>query len=154
MAVGSAFGLTTGNYNASVRGLTQQLQKEGVQVESIGDSVAVYIPSDLVFKPGTHDIKSSAYSVLTSVTAMSKLYVKSPGKIQVAGYTDNVMSRPENEKLSTQQAQSVVAYMWAEGIPHEVIAMQGVGERDPIANNVTSMGSAANRRIEVHFTTL
>lgn len=150
VAIGSAFGLTTGTHKSSIKGLSKMLTKEGAQVVTVGDRVTVYLPTDLIFKRTSDKIKETAYPMLSHIAAMALLFEKQ-GKITVTGNTDNVMSNQLNQQLSSRQAHSVRAYLWAEGIKREAIQARGVGSKQPIANNQTVMGSAANRNVTVVF---
>ena len=64
-------------------------------------------------------------------------------------HTDSSGSERENEKLSQQRAQAVADRLQHEGINASRIRVQGRGEAQPIADNDTAEGRAANRRVEI-----
>lgn len=68
----------------------------------------------------------------------------------IEGHTDNVGTSEYNLKLSRERAQSVVDYMVKE---HHINASRltavGYGDTRPIADNNTSEGQQANRRIDL-----
>ncbi len=68
--------------------------------------------------------------------------------IEVHGHTDSAGSRETNIVLSKARAASVVAYMIARGISAQRLDAVGFGPDIPIADNETTSGRAANRRIE------
>jgi outer membrane protein OmpA-like peptidoglycan-associated protein len=43
-------------------------------------------------------------------------------------------------------------YLVAYGVPARMLSSTGFGERNPIDNNATASGRAANRRVTVQFT--
>ncbi len=71
-------------------------------------------------------------------------------RVEIAGYTDNVGSRINNERLSLSRADAVRAWLIAKGIAASRLSARGYGMRDPIDTNLTPEGRARNRRIEFH----
>jgi len=72
-------------------------------------------------------------------------------KLEVAGYTDNRGNRNYNVRLSQQRAESVRNYLVAQGITGERLQAKGYGPSDPIADNASENGRAANRRVVLHI---
>jgi OOP family OmpA-OmpF porin len=72
-------------------------------------------------------------------------------KVEVAGYTDSVGNPDHNVDLSQRRAESVRDFLIEEGIPAEGLSAKGFGPADPIADNATAEGRAANRRVELHI---
>ena len=85
-----------------------------------------------------------------SVTELNKLVSllqDNPGvKIEIAGYTDNVGTDKDNQLLSENRAKAVVKYLTEKGIAAARLSAKGYGESDPVADNNTEEGRAANRR--------
>lgn len=73
-------------------------------------------------------------------------------RIEIAGHTDSRGSAEANLKLSNDRANSVFAYLVANGESPERFDMIGYGQTTPTASNDTTEGRAKNRRIE--FTAL
>ncbi|SDZ98709.1 OmpA-OmpF porin, OOP family [Thiothrix caldifontis] len=69
--------------------------------------------------------------------------------ISVVGHTDSVGSDAYNQKLSEQRAAAVANYLAGKGVPAAAIQASGKGESQPVADNSTKAGRAANRRVEV-----
>ena len=65
------------------------------------------------------------------------------------GHTDNVGKEEYNQKLSEHRAQSVANLFLTEGFQATNIQVIGKGPAQPIANNDTEEGQAANRRVAV-----
>jgi OOP family OmpA-OmpF porin len=67
----------------------------------------------------------------------------------VLGYTDNVGTRDNNMDLSQKRASAVRDYLVSRGIPSDLISAQGKGPDDPVSDNGSVDGRAANRRVEI-----
>jgi OOP family OmpA-OmpF porin len=98
------------------------------------------------FTSGEVTIDPSSYSLLTKLANIAALC--SLSKISIEGHTDNMGSVAANMKLSRQRAQSVVNWLFQQGIAEQQLSAIGYGAQKPIANNNTDEGRAANRRIE------
>jgi len=70
----------------------------------------------------------------------------------IVGHTDNVGSQNYNKPLSEQRAQSVRDYLVSKGISASRLTSTGKGLEEPIADNSTAEGRAANRRVEIAIT--
>ncbi len=71
------------------------------------------------------------------------------GVIVSTGHTDSTGSDAYNMKLSERRAEAVKDYLVSQGIDGNRIRTEGLGERQPVADNVTSTGRAANRHVEI-----
>jgi outer membrane protein OmpA-like peptidoglycan-associated protein len=71
-------------------------------------------------------------------------------KVRVEGHTDSRGSDEYNRRLSAARAEAVVRHLIDKnGIDPARLEPVGVGEESPIADNRTSAGRAANRRVEL-----
>lgn len=70
-------------------------------------------------------------------------------KINVAieGHTDNTGTPAGNQKLSEKRAEAVKAYLVKKGISADRLITSGHGQNEPIADNKSNAGRAANRRV-------
>ena len=66
----------------------------------------------------------------------------------IKGHTDSIGSEDDNELLSQQRAESVIAYLAGRGVDPDRLTALGVGEAEPIAPNTSPEGRALNRRVE------
>ncbi len=71
--------------------------------------------------------------------------------IEVAGYTDNRGSAAYNVRLSQKRAETVRDYLVAQGISAKMLSAKGYGPENPLADNATEDGRAANRRVELRI---
>lgn len=68
-------------------------------------------------------------------------------RIEVGVHTDSQGSDSFNAQLSADRAQAVLTALREAGAPTENLSPRGYGETEPIADNGTDAGRAANRRI-------
>ncbi|WP_241674367.1 OmpA family protein [Candidatus Methylobacter oryzae] len=118
----------------------------GARVDNTG------CPVRLVLK-GQHFQKNSAALTLNAKIILddtAKSLIADPQKndIEVQGHTSSEGSSAYNMKLSQRRAQSVVDYLQSKGVTNKLMA-RGYGESQPIADNRTAQGRAANRRVEL-----
>ncbi len=73
-------------------------------------------------------------------------------EILVIGHTDSAGNAAYNQALSERRAFAVGRHMVSNGIPAELIVIEGRGETRPIASNATEEGRAQNRRVEIAVT--
>ncbi|NIF19485.1 OmpA family protein [Pantoea sp. Cy-639] len=71
--------------------------------------------------------------------------------VKVIGHTDSVGSDSYNQALSERRAASVAEYLISQGLMPNKVTSQGLGERQPVADNDTEEGRAHNRRVELHL---
>lgn len=70
-------------------------------------------------------------------------------RVQIIGHTDSDEKNPgDNLRLSAVRADAVRTQLLARGVEPDRLVTLGMGHADPIADNITKTGKAANRRIE------
>ncbi len=118
-------------------------------------------PSDVLFDPGSAELKPSAYGELDKlVNALKDIQGDIPPDIawvmRVDGHTDiNPIATPEfpsNWELSSARAISVVRYLMNAGISPKHLVAAGFGEFQPIDAGESPAALARNRRIELKLT--
>ena len=72
-------------------------------------------------------------------------------KLEVSGHTDNRGKKALNQKLSENRAAAVKAWLVKHGVAANRISTAGYADTQPIADNKTKEGRAANRRVEVRY---
>jgi len=70
----------------------------------------------------------------------------------VEGHTDNKGTPEYNQGLSERRAKTVADYLEAKGVASHRLAVKGMGESNPIADNSTEEGRAKNRRVVLRRT--
>lgn len=92
--------------------------------------------------------KLTAGSVAKLDEALKILQRHSDLKVEVAGHTDSMGSDAYNQGLSQRRAQAVADYLIGKGANAANMTVKGYGESQPVADNGTDAGRAANRRVE------
>ncbi|PCJ33286.1 MAG: thrombospondin [Gammaproteobacteria bacterium] len=69
-------------------------------------------------------------------------------EVRVEGHTDSRGAEAYNMTLSQQRAEAVVAYLVSQGVKESGLLPVGMGETMPVASNDTTVGQAANRRVD------
>jgi outer membrane protein OmpA-like peptidoglycan-associated protein len=144
---GGTMGSIIGNRLDKQRTLVTDLQTYGIRFFEVGDQITVVLPADKFFQPNSSATNTYSYAVLRKVVRLLNHYQKI--SIKVSGYTDNQGSIERNRALSTQRAQTIAHYLWAEGIDTRLLYAVGYGASHFVASNQTAEGRAANRRIEI-----
>nr|WP_227817670.1 OmpA family protein [Nitrogeniibacter aestuarii] len=104
----------------------------------------------MAFASGSSEIDPAAYEALDRVaTAMTAL---SAARADIVGHTDSAGRASYNQRLSEDRAEAVRAYVAGKGVETARMSASGKGEAEPIADNATAEGRAANRRVEISVT--
>lgn len=150
-AVGGSIGIADGLYKDSKRSLIKQLNKQDIQYVQYGDTMTLIVPTDKYFLFSSPRLNELCYPGLTNIIRLLKLYPQSP--VYVAGFTDNVGSKRHKKLLSQAQAETMLTYLWANGILAMRLKAEGYGDKNDISDNALIHGSAQNRRIEIQWFT-
>ncbi|HCS13284.1 MAG TPA: hypothetical protein DIW28_05815, partial [Zetaproteobacteria bacterium] len=116
---------------------------------SSGTSSMVTGRQSISFAQGGSELSSAAEGELKAVVALMK---KNPSlRIELVGFSDNEGSRVDNHETSVNRAQAVADFLTAHGIQASRLMTKGYGDASPVADNSTSEGRAANRRVEFYL---
>ncbi|WP_315388885.1 OmpA family protein [uncultured Stenotrophomonas sp.] len=96
----------------------------------------------------TNNSDAISTSSLAVISEAAKAIKAAPAgmKIDIGGYTDSNGDDSSNLALSERRAKSVMKALVDNGVPAGQLKASGHGESDPIADNSTEAGRAANRR--------
>lgn len=156
-AVGTAVGATTGVI------IGKQMDKaaakaaaiEGAKVDTITDAnnlkaVKVTFESGILFASGKSMLNASSKTALSDFAAI--LVENSTMDVAVMGHTDNTGSLELNKTLSQERAQAVADFLISKSVPTKQIKeVVGKDFSEPVADNATNAGKAANRRVEIYM---
>lgn len=146
--VGALAGGSIGHYqDRQEAALRARLEGTGVSVTRIGDNITLNMPGNVTFATDSADLNADFFDVLNSVSIVLKEFDQTI--IEVAGHTDNTGSDQYNEALSDRRASSVARYFESRNIVSQRLLTIGMGESRPVADNSTSEGRQANRRVEI-----
>jgi outer membrane protein OmpA-like peptidoglycan-associated protein len=71
--------------------------------------------------------------------------------VEVTGHTCDISSTAFNKKLGLARAQALADWLVDQGVAKKRIAVRSAGESEPLADNSTETGQAANRRVDVRI---
>ncbi|MFI5290456.1 MAG: OmpA family protein, partial [Polyangia bacterium] len=108
----------------------------------------IVILEKVFFDTNKAKIKPVSYNLLNQVALTIKAH---DFKIRIEGYTDSRGSAEHNVQLSQERADAVRTYLIEQSIDPARLISAGYGPANPIANNKTSAGREANRRVEFHI---
>ncbi|MGB5739848.1 MAG: OmpA family protein [Woeseia sp.] len=103
-----------------------------------------------LFATGRSDLKQGQTASLDKLVVFLNDY---PDRtVEVEGHTDDVGSLDMNQTLSMHRADAVRTYLMQHGIKSGRLTAIGLGETQPIADNLSDSGRQQNRRVEVIIT--
>ena len=159
-AIGAGIGALGGAIGGYIWSNKMQEQKRAMEDATKGTGVSVVqtpnnelkleIPSDISFDSGSAVIKPAMRPVLDRFA--QTLNANPVTQLRILGHTDSTGSDAVNNPLSINRAASTRDYLAGRGVAPNRIAIDGHGEREPIADNTTDTGRARNRRVEVFVT--
>ncbi|MCX7086938.1 MAG: OmpA family protein [Methylococcales bacterium] len=106
----------------------------------------VVIRETFQFPMGSARIPESAKPRLLEGVALLKNDTR---KLKIVGHTDNIGYTGANRRLSLRRAHAVKVFLVSAGLNPGLLSVQGVGESQPIADNLTEEGRYQNRRIDI-----
>ncbi len=137
------------NMERQKREMEQATQGTGIAVTQTQDNqLKLDIPSDISFALGRSDIQGNFAPVLDRFA--EGLRNNPNTDVRIIGHTDNTGSDAINNPLSLDRAASTRNYLTGRGVDGRRIAIEGMGERQPIATNDTAQGRSRNRRVEIY----
>lgn len=116
-------------------------------IEQLRAGLADIDVGEIQFAPNSTDLTAGSKAILDSARILLSKY--QTAIVEVSGHTDSQGSEKYNLKLSQQRADSVVRYLLDKGVQGSQLVGKGYGESNPVADNSTESGRAANRRIEL-----
>ena len=153
-ALGAIIGGSVGGTAGALIGRNMQrgaystsLAVPGSTVVSEADGIVIRFDSGLLFDLGSADIQASAKANLQNLA--NSLKSNPQTNIVIIGNTDDRGTIDYNQELSVQRAEAVKSFMLNAGVDAARLTAKGKGETDPIGDNATEQGRAANRRVDI-----
>jgi len=148
--IGAAVGGTAGGFigkRMDKQAAEIQTAIPGAEVIREGEGIIVRFDSGILFDFNKTELKDAAKKNIQSLAASLNQY---PGTdVKVIGHTDNVGTASVNQTVSEKRAAAVKTYAVSQGVPTSRLVTEGKGFNEPIADNTTEAGRAANRRVEI-----
>ncbi|AJG20689.1 type VI secretion system protein TssL, long form [Cupriavidus basilensis] len=133
--------------------LKDEIARGVVTVHDNDRGATVVFRGDDIFRAGQADVNKRLLPTLNKVASEIN---KVQGKVQVIGHSDNQPIKsvrfPSNQVLSEERAAVVSAYLASQGVAKGRLEAIGKGDSEPVGDNKTIAGRAANRRVEVVVT--
>ena len=160
-AVGAAVGTAVGAGTGALIGKRMDNAAEAAAlvesatVETITDAnnltaVKVTFDSGVLFATNKFSLNKSAQENLAEFAKVLIEY--SDADVVVYGHTDSTGSDAINNPLSVNRASSVADYLKSLGVSsNQIKSVEGFGSKQPVADNSTAEGRAANRRVEIYM---
>lgn len=160
-AIGSGVGAAVGaGVGALIGRKMDKQQKEleaqlaNAKVEQTTDAnglqaIKVTFDGGILFPTGKWTINKGAQKELTDFAA--SLRENPMTEVKIIGYTDNTGTMAANEKVATNRADAVKAFIANQGVSDNRLFAQGLPMQDYIASNNTAEGRALNRRVEIYI---
>lgn len=125
-----------------------------VEVASGHRGVTIRVKGQVLFEPGTTDLRPEAFPILDEIIALTRSF---PYHLTIEGHTDDTPvsanARITNWEISTKRAIAALRYFEEVGrIDPSRLACAGYAGTRPIAGNDSEAHRAANRRVEFTFT--
>ncbi len=101
--------------------------------------------TSIQFDAGSTTLSAASQPVIASIA--ETLRGCPDAAFEIGGYTDSQGSDSGNLRISEERANAVLTALRAPDLPLPGLVAKGHGEADPVADNATAAGRAANRRI-------
>ena len=145
-AAGAAVGTTTG---IVLDAQEERFRKAGIRAERDAEGrLLVNLAEDhRRFESGKAELSPQGQDQINRIAQVFRAYPEN--RILIVGHTDSVGSKSFNLQLSQARAERVKLHLLKQGVtPESIVSAMGNGEAYPIADNATTSGRAANRRVE------
>ncbi|MBA4849850.1 OmpA family protein [Emticicia sp. BO119] len=144
-------------YSGTEASLDHNLNTDSIASPAV-DSAQMTAEEQILFKPLDVYFVSGQAGILHTpevdtflVTAKKYLNRNSEKQLLITGHTDSDGAEDSNQKLSEIRAGKVKDLLAKEGIRAGQMAIEGKGEKEPIASNTTDEGKAKNRRATIRL---
>jgi outer membrane protein OmpA-like peptidoglycan-associated protein len=157
-ATGAVLGAGAGAVGGYVWSNKMQEQKKAMEAATAGTGIGVSqtqdnrlkldVPADAGFATGRSTVSPTLQSVLGQFAGT--LNANPVTAVAIVGHTDSTGSDAVNNPLSFDRANATRDYLISRGVSAPRIATDGRGSSQPVADNGTAQGRAANRRVEIY----
>ncbi|WP_382160287.1 OmpA family protein [Hydrogenophaga sp. ANAO-22] len=157
-ATGAVLGAGAGAVGGYVWSNKMQEQKKQMEAATAGTGIGVSqttdnrlkldVPADAGFATGRSTVSPTLQRVLGQFAGT--LNANPVTAVAIVGHTDSTGSDAVNNPLSFDRANATRDYLVSRGVAASRIATDGQGSRQPVADNATPQGRAANRRVEIY----
>src|SRR6516164_20830 len=136
--------------NAPARAQTAEEQERSYRREAMEQALQTKEQFDLYglhFDSDKATIQPESKSLLDDIATALKNFPD--WQLRIVGHTDSTADPQHNLQLSVDRALAIKAALVERGVDPQRLAVEGLGENQPIASNATPDGRALNRRVEL-----
>ncbi|MFM2055525.1 MAG: hypothetical protein RL456_3562 [Pseudomonadota bacterium] len=119
----------------------------GVRIRQMANGTQITGEENLLFETGKAAVKPEGQVFLNRLARA--LRDRPLANVMVEGHTDSTGSAAMNQTLSERRAMAVRQALVERGVPAARISVRGLGPTQPVGDNATPEGRAANRRTEI-----
>ena len=128
----------------------KQSFQQRAKIRQIEKGIVVSLAEAGVFAAGGAEINPEAAALIDALAASLR---ESETLVRIEGHTDSTPIStarfPSNWELSTARAAAVLARLIQLGVKPARLSAAGYGGEQPVADNSTAEGRAANRRVDI-----
>ncbi|MGI9509632.1 MAG: OmpA family protein [Geminicoccaceae bacterium] len=111
-------------------------------------SSVMLVAEKITFRRGEEDLDDRDQAILNQLAGLAIACLDDTGlSLEIGGHTDSRGAQRMNQELSKARADAVLAALTARGVEAKALIAVGYGDEQPVADNATDEGRAANRRI-------
>lgn len=153
-AIGAIIGAAVGGTTGAIIGRHMDKQAEelradlaGATITRVGEGIRITFDSGLLFAVNESSLSGTAQGNLMQLASTLKKYDDT--EVLVEGHTDADGADEMNQALSLRRARQVSTFLIGEGVLPARLSTAGYGEAQPVGDNASADGKAANRRVEI-----
>jgi outer membrane protein OmpA-like peptidoglycan-associated protein len=147
--IGGAVGGTAGAF------IGKKMEKQAVELQMIpgaivirhGEDLLIRFSTGILFDPGSADLTPATRINLQNLAIA--LQRNTQINVLLIGYADNDGTAEQGMQLSVKRAQAVKDFIAAANVAPARLTVEGLGEKNPVADTKTADGQAKNRRVEI-----
>ncbi|MEN8918145.1 MAG: OmpA family protein, partial [Octadecabacter sp.] len=118
-------------------------------VECDAQTLKVFERGEIGFLSSSARFNATYTGAVNALAAVALACVDAGLTLEVGGHTDSTGSVLANEVLSANRANSVRTALIERGVPADAMTAFGYGQTEPVGDNGTAEGRAANRRTDI-----
>ncbi len=140
----AAGGIAAAGTTLGLEGALKELQAQVTPQE-----IKIDLSADVLFDFNKSDLKPAAKTQLGNL--LTVVNSRPNASVAIEGHTDLRGDAPYNQALSQRRAESVRAWLVAQGVAASRLRATGAGEARPVKTGNTEADHQANRRVEIRI---
>ena len=129
--------------------MQRRLEKQHVQIISLGQDYLISIPSALIFPDQSPQLTWTSYQLLNDVACYLQQFRMIA--VNITTYSSQYMSESRERALTLARSKTVANYLWSQGIDSRFVFTEGLGSDKPILGIAKQTDESPNSRVEITF---